>query len=314
MRIRRSHRIAVALVSCLAWLPSTAAGQETLARAKEFYASASYEEALTVLEKLAGEAPLSPNTEVASYRVYCLVALGRNDEARSAIEGIVRVDPLYHPKESEASPRVRTLFTNVRRPLLADVVRQFYAKAKDAFDRKEMPTALAEFDRVITLLDEIGTSDDPSTADLRTIASGFRDLARAAATPPPVAPPPAPVAPPQPEPAVATPPAAPTAPPLTPTYGAGDTAVTKPVPISRATPEWRPPNSVEAQRSYRGTLELLIGENGKVLSAVITKPTHRDYDPLLLKAAQAWMFKPALRNGVPVRYRYALDISLGATR
>jgi tetratricopeptide (TPR) repeat protein len=312
--MRTSHRVAVALVSCLAWLPSTAAGQESLARAKEFYASASYEEALTVLEKLAGEAPLTPNTEVASYRVYCLVALGRNDEARSAIEGIVRIDPLYHPKETEASPRVRTLFTNVRRPLLADVVRQFYTKAKDAYDRKEWPTALAEFDRVITLLDEIGTSDDPSTADLRTIAAGFRDLSKASAAPPPVAPTPAPVAPPaQPEP-VAAPPVVAAAPPMTPTYGAADTTVSKPVPISRATPEWRPPNSVEAQRAYRGTLELLIGEDGKVISAVITKATHKDYDPILLKAAQKWVFKPALRNGVPVRYRYALDISLGATR
>jgi tetratricopeptide (TPR) repeat protein len=217
MRMPRSHRIALALVSCLMGLPSTAAGQETLARAKEFYASASYEEALTVLEKLAGEAPLSPNTEVASYRVFCLVALGRNDEARSAIEGIVRIDPLYHPKDTEASPRVRTLFTNVRRPLLVDVVRQFYTKARDAYDRKEMATALAEFDRVITLLDEIGTSDDPSSADLRTIAAGFRDLSRAAVTPAPVVPPPSPVAPPvEPEPVAAAPPVAPAAPPLTP--------------------------------------------------------------------------------------------------
>jgi TonB family protein len=98
------------------------------------------------------------------------------------------------------------------------------------------------------------------------------------------------------------------------TGGAADEGVTRPVPISRATPEWRPTNSVEAQRTYRGTLELLINESGKVTSAVITRPTHRDYDPILLKAAQRWVFKPAMRNGVPVRYRYALDISLGATR
>jgi len=306
IRMRTNYRVGVALVSCLAWLPVTAAAQETFARAKEYYASAAYEEALTVLEKLAGETPSMPSTEVASYRVYCLVALGRNDEARSAIENIVRMDPLYHPKESEASPRVRTLFENVRRPLLTDVVRQFYAKAKDAFDRKEMATALAEFDRVIALLDEIGISDDPGASDLRTLASGFRDLSRAAVTAP--APPPAAVAKPSAEPPSSAAPAA------KPTYGAGDAGVTKPVPIARATPEWRPGNSVEAQRSYRGTVELLIGEDGKVISAVITKATHPDYDPALLKAAQAWRFKPALKGGVPVRYRYALDILLGATR
>ena len=67
-------------------------------------------------------------TEVAAYQVFCLYALGRSDEAKAAIESIVRVDPLYRPSESQVSPRVRAFFEDVRRPLLPEVVRQSYTQ------------------------------------------------------------------------------------------------------------------------------------------------------------------------------------------
>ncbi len=35
------------------------------------------------------------------------------------------------------------------------------------------------------------------------------------------------------------------------------------------------------------------------------------YDAALLKQAMNWSFKPATKNGVPVRYRYAVSIRLG---
>jgi hypothetical protein len=47
-----------------------------------------------------------------------------------------------------------------------------------------------------------------------------------------------------------------------------------------------------------------------VISAAITDSIHPLYDNQLKTAALSWTFKPALKNGKPVRYRYALDIQL----
>jgi tetratricopeptide (TPR) repeat protein len=277
--------------------------QDQLARAKTFYASADYEEALQVLERLRGTAAAPEATEVAAYQVFCLVALGRSSEARQAIENIVRRDPLYHPSEAQASPRVRGFFEDVRRPLLPEVVRQLYAKAKDAFDRKEMPAATTEFDRVIALLDEMANSGDEGVSDLRTLAAGFRDLSKAAAAPPP---PPAPEPEPPPAPIVALPPAV-----IEPVvYSTGDIDVSRPVAINRELPVWRP-NAVQERQQFSGAIELVIAEDGSVLSVALRKSVHAAYDPDLIKAAANWTFKPALKDGKPVRYRFLLGVQVG---
>jgi len=307
--VRTRHRFVLALVFWLAVAGATLGAQDTLARAKDFYASAAYEEALQVLQRLHGRAPAVEANEVAAYQLFCLVALGRSDEAKHAIETIVRTDPLYRLSEAQASPRVRAFFDDVRRPLLPEIVKQSYSKAKDAFERKDMSAATAEFDRVIAVIDEIGAASDRGLADLRTLASGFRDLSKAPTPPPqPTAAPAAPAGNVTATAAATSSPPSPTA-DTVPTYGARDVDVIRPVAISRALPEWRP-NTVEAVQDFRGSLELLIDADGKVLSAVITDSIHPRYDPLLVRAAQEWKFRPAMKNGKPVKYRYALDLQL----
>ena len=313
--IRLSHRLAPVFFVLLAVCPSVAGAQDTLARAKDFYASAAYEEALQVLSNLRGKASTVEATEVAAYQVYCLVALGRSDEAKNAIEAIVRVDPLYRPSENQVSPRVRAFFEDVRRPLLPDVVGQFYAKAKEAFDRKDMPVATAGFDKVIMLLDEMGGKDNQGVADLRTLAAGFRDLAKAGAPPPPA---PEPPAKPQesnvaaevmPLPSSGAPPQKATGPSAI--YTSADVDVRRPVATQQAMPQWRPENLIEERTMFNGALEIVVSEEGKVLSATLLKSVHRRYDAALLRAAQDWTFRPATRNGKPVKYRYSLAIQLG---
>jgi len=294
-------------------LPALAAGQDTLARAKDYYASASYDEALQVLDQLKGKSPATTMTEIAAYQMFCLVALGRNQEATNAIEAIVHLDPLYHPSEVDASPRVRTFFENIRRPLLPAVVKQLYVKAKETLDKKDYLAATAGFDRVIALIDEMGAAGDQGVADLRTLASGFRDLSKAA-TPPPA--PVKPVVPAQDDeddvPAVASRPPAPApAPPKI--YGPGDTTVIAPVALRRAMPGWQPVTAVDKIRNFRGSVELLIDERGKVQTVVIAASVHPDYDAALARAARDWTFQPATRDGVPVRYRLTMDITLAAT-
>ena len=311
------HRAIVWLAASLLVATTTASAQDnTLARAKDFYASAAYDEALQVLVALRSKTSnTSESTEAAAYQVFCLVALGRNAEAKSTIEEMVRFDPLYHPPEAETSPRVRTLYEDVRRPLLPEIVRTSYARAKEAFDRKEMPIAAEGFDKVLKLLDEVKATD-PGMADLRTLATGFRDFSKAAAAPPP--PPPAADPTPAPAPApTATVEATPAIITRNPTqesqltYGATDLDVKKPVPINQALPAWRPENPVEERQSYSGAIEILVGEDGKVISVTLIKSVHPRYDAVLLQSARKWEFRPATRNGKPVRYYYGLNVHLG---
>ena len=322
--------VSAGVVLAFSLAPTPAGAQDTLARAKDFYAAAAYEEALVVLQRLNAANPSTDKNEVAAYQLFCLVALGRSDEARKTIESIVRTDPLYKLSDTQASPRVRAFFEDVRKPLLPEIVKLTYSRAKDSYDRKELETAAKEFDRTIALIDEVGPANDRALSDLRTLATGFRDLAKAAPKPAPE-PPPAPRPPIRPRQAPPLPPdPRRTAPPAgaldarweaghavndaaapdgEPTFGPRDSDVTRPVAVKRTMPEWRP-TSVESMLEFRGSIELLISADGKVLSAAITDSVHPQYDQQLKQAALAWTFKPATKGGKPVRYRYAMDIQL----
>lgn len=318
---RPSTRIAI-VVACAVVLAAPAwAQQDALARAKTLYASASYEEALQLLATVTGTPTPAEARDVAAYQFFCLVALGRNDEAKHAIGTIVKVDPLYHPTAAQASPRVLAFFEDVRRPLLPEVAKDSYAQAKDAFEKKDMRAAATEFDRVMALLDEIGPTQGQSGSDMRTLAAGFRELARAA-IPPPASP--APVVPPPsavdtartdaangaaaPAPAKPSTPSAPEPPAV---YGPENLEVVRPVAVTRQIPEFVPANKFEASQAFRGMLELIIDEKGKVISAAIIKSIRPAYDPVLLKAAQSWTFRPATRHGVPVKYIYRMEVQVG---
>jgi TonB family protein len=301
MTIRRLPPLTLALL--LAGLAPTAIGgaQDPLTRAKDFYAAAAYEDALLALGQVPSKGQAA---EIEAYRIYCLLALGRNQEATTAIESMVRVDPLFHPTEADASPRVRAFFEKVRRPLLPDAVRQLYAKGKEAFYRKDMPTASLAFDRVVFLLEDMDVSENQELADLRTLAGGFRELSKA----PPPLPPPVPVVSAQPSTIAAKVPAAPSN--AMRIYGPDDQDVTRPVIVARVVPRWRPINATEERLQLEGTIEVLVSERGTALSVSITRSVHPRYDPLLLQAAKDWTFRPAMRNGVPVKYRYPFDIRL----
>lgn len=301
-RMRRWMGLALA-VCLLASVPATAAAQDALTRAKGLYASAEYEEALQLFESLSGR---TPSTEVSAYHVFCLVALGRSTEARAAIQAIVRQDPLFRPSEAQASPRVRGFYEDVRRPLLPEVVRQLYAAAKSAYDRKDWQPALTDFDRVIALADEISETE-PGLTDLRTLALGFRDLTKAALAPPPPPPPPAPVVAPPPTPvSVKT-----SVPSEKQVYGVDDFDVKKPMVLSQPMPPWRPTTPMEEKARFSGAVELLINEDGKVMTVKLIESVHPRFDAALLEIARSWTFKPATRDGKAVMYRYAVGVTLG---
>lgn len=298
-----------------------AAGQDAIARARQLYVAAAYEEALAVLDGAAGETTGAEAVPAAEYRALCLLALDRQDEARRAIEALVALDPLHRLPEGQVSPRVQAIFDDIRRQALPRVIERAYADARAAFDRKD-PDAGAAFDRVLALLDDPDGRAMPAAADLRTIAAGFRDLIRAAAAAAEAAEAAAadaarraaaagenPSAQTASSAEAATPASSNPVPAADAAAAAAAPDVTPPVAISQALPPWSP-TPAERRQSFKGALELLIDEEGRVASAAIQVSINPRYDQELLKAARTWRYKPATRGGAPVAYVKVVEIQL----
>ena len=281
----------VCVVACLG--SAAQAQQSQLAAARDLYASARYDEALSMLNGLpGGDSPDRKSIE--QYRSLCLLALGRGSEAEGAIAAVVTVDPLFVPGEAEASPRVRAAFSEVRHRLLPEIAASRYAVAKAAFDRQDYAVAEPQFRELLTLLNDpqMGTR----LADLRVLAKGFLELTVAAATPPP-------------EPVKANPLPPSTAPAAVAAdhiWSADAPGVIPAVTIKQAVP--RVPIAISNQTRDRGLLEVVIDEQGRVIGVTLRTSIHPVYDPLLLTAARQWKYQPATMNGVPVRFRKLVQI------
>src|SRR6266853_505057 len=74
-----------------------------------------YDEALTVLDRLSGVPAADDPASIAAYRVYCLLALDRHDEARALIDRLLHQSPFFAPSADEAPPKIQTIFRDVRR-------------------------------------------------------------------------------------------------------------------------------------------------------------------------------------------------------
>jgi hypothetical protein len=328
--VRRSSLLATVLATAVSVsaIPGNAAASDELARAKDLYRSAAYDEALSTLDQIASETAGPTRVEASEYRIFCLIALDRRAEARVVIESMVNSDPFYQLSADQAAPRVRTMFKEIRQSLLPGLVQREYASAKTAFDRQE-PDAAAQFDRVLKLLDDPLVAPSPALADLRTVASGFRDLSRAR-VPKPEASPAAPVvAQMQAGPVVAMPPAvqnpAPAASERKPAnaaakatasgpivYRDGDPDVVPPVPIRQTLPQWVVPQGTRPGAwQPEGVIEVTIDESGDVVNVALRKAFHPSYDPQIVKAAMAWKYEPARKGGVPVRYVRMIAVRLG---
>ena len=134
-----------ALVACSVLAAAGASAQDgDLSKARDLYASAAYDDALAVLNRLrSADHPASQSRAIEQYRAFCLLALGRSADAEQAIEAVIAAEPSFQPGEADASPRIRSAFTSVRRRMLPSIIQATYAQAKSAFDRKEFAAAAA---------------------------------------------------------------------------------------------------------------------------------------------------------------------------
>jgi len=278
-----------------------AAQDDPLRTARDLYASAAYEEALSELARVRSAAASSVDTarETDAYRAFCLVALGRNQEAEVVVETLVRTDPMLALDLRDASPRIEELFVSARKRVLPQLIRDRYRSAR-ALAVQKAPDAESHLKQVKGMLaqaEKIGAWDD-TLADLRVLVDGFLDLtggqvASSSASLPVV------------QPVVQQPDASRPAVPPDPArvYTPADAGVVAPVALSQA-PPYVPPTLLDLVRRLRrvGAIDIVIDERGSVGEVVVRQSVNTAYDTLVVASVRNWKYRPATKDGVPVRF------------
>ena len=295
------------VLTCVVLLVAGAArvyAQAPLDVARDLYATADYEKALTLLDDLISREMGPTRQEAELYRALCFLALGKRDDADRAVETIVQRDPLYRAPE-DIAPRMRTAFGDAKKRLLPSIIQQHYNTAKAAFDAKDFGTAGEGFQRVLDAINDPDMKHAASQSplvDLKTLASGFRDLSvQAVPKPPPV------------EAILATPPPVPIvqaqsqAVSATRIYSSLDNGVIPPVVIMQEFPKY--PGRVP-QGGILGAVDIVIDQTGAVESASMQTPVLSGYDAMVMQAARSWRYQPARVNGQPVKFRKSIRITV----
>jgi TonB family protein len=258
-----------ALIVCFS---SSAIAQGSDVDFKSLYAAAEYDKALEVVESL-------ESLEAQQYKALCLLALGRQADANTAIEALVAAAPTFTPSADDAPPRFVELVSKVRQKMLPTIARRAFNEGREQYTTKQTEKAVKQFSLVLTLLSDPAFTDANAKQDLETLAKGFIDLANAAAPPKPVV-----VAVPAPTP----PPPAAVVPPK----------VTLPTALSQTVPAV--PVDIASRIVSKLVLVVQIDEMGRVTDATVKESAHPRYDRMVTQAAREWKYTPATRDGVPV--------------
>jgi TonB family protein len=301
--------------------------QDSLTAAKDLYASAAYEDALSTLTRLTEVGGAAPEIarQVDEYRAFCLYALGRTGEAESVAEAMIRREPMMKLDSPDVSPRLEVMFSTVRKRLLPSLIRERFKTARTALEQKNLAEAepkLVEAKLMIADAEKLAIKDD-GLADLSVLVDGFLQLVRstadqrqataqpaaanvpqelpaatAAAATTPAATAPAGKEPPQrrtePAPAPAT---------ATRVYTVDDVGVVPPTVVNQRMPAMTP-DLVRITKAMKtsAVVEIVIDEKGDVVDATIIKSVNTSFDNIVIGAARRWKYRPALKDGVAVRY------------
>ncbi len=301
--------------------------EDPLSAAKDLYVSAAYEDALSALSTMERD-PSAPDVvrQVDQYRMFCLYALGRTSEAESIAESMIRKEPLVRLDTADASPRIEAMFSDVRKRLLPSLTRERFRTARSALDKKSFSDAeppLTEARLMIVEAEKLGVKDD-GLGDLGVLVDGFLQLIRSTAeqqgsarpapsgaassvaprslaSPPPPengARPPSPSAP---EHSLSTSLATPAG--GSRVYSLDDEDVSPPIAIDQRMPAMPMEMTLMVKALHvTGVLDILIDETGSVVDATIRRSVNVGFDNAILRSARRWKYRPAMKNGVPVRY------------
>jgi hypothetical protein len=294
----RSKFVILLSILCVA---TSYAEDDRTAHVRQLYESASYAEALEALSRF----DIPPDI-ADEYRASCLVAVGRAPDAELVLEALVTRRPDLSFDGSDRPPKLVALFRSVQKRVVPVALKQRYNTAKAEYEAGRLQTAHTQFRDLLAMLDRVAPVLERETAaDLRTLSEGFVRLSM----------PPAPAA------IQSVPVALPAAVPATPVntvtrrdvFDESDGDVVPPIAINQRMPTWNPPQAFQRD-SLRGVLEILVDENGAVVSQVMRRSAHRMFDAMLLDSAREWRYYPAMRDGRPVKYRKTIVVTVNGKK
>ena len=270
----------------------SAQSQESLElRVRDLYASAEYDQALSAI----GD---SQDPAAQQYRALCLLALGRQADAETALERLIAAAPEFTLSAEDMPPRFITLFAQQRREIVPGVLRKLFAEAREDYRAKAFDRALPQFKRVLALSSEPEVRSVAGVDDLRLLAESFIDVATASEAPRPEA--------------VASASAPPVAAPPAAAAAAVRRAATPPVAVRQEMPRW--PAGTPVRTALSGSVRIRINSSGRVTSAVMVRNIEPRYDARVLAATHFWEYTPATENDVPVEAESVVEININPTR
>jgi protein TonB len=325
-------RLGTSLILALACLAAPAgASPINLEAVKALYAAADYDGALQLLARADGGDDV---VQVEEYRALCLLALGRTPEAERSVERIFSKQPLYAVDSAQVPPRMVALVSQVRQRMVLVLARNLYGAARRNFEQKEYAAAVTQLTDMLAMVEAAGPTA-PGLNDLKALGEGFLELAQgqlaAVAAPPAVSGSPQPLGAPgvlrtgvysdflriaDEQSAAARAAMGPSGSDpnspilLRPDIYSDVDRIQPPVPVQRDVPRWTPPDAAARQTTHRGHVEIVVDETGAVESVAVADSVHANYDASLLEAARKWRYRPATRNGQPVRYRLLTEVVL----
>jgi hypothetical protein len=218
----------------------------------------------------------APAPEDLANRAAGLISAGKIADAAIVFDALVLTYPLYEPDANELAPDALATFRNSRRSLLPNIAVREYNRARDALLAGDVDGALDLGRQVSAMLERLETGAAPPELGARVQQLlGEATVMRATA-----------------EQIV---------------YSRGDVEVVPPRPLSRQFPA-APPIGIPAHRI--GVLDMVIGTRGDVEIVKLHTPLNRYHERMIVSAAKAWRYRPALREGKPVRFRLSLLINL----
>jgi len=213
----------------------------------------------------------------AERRATGLLASGQAEDASILFDAIVMKNPFYQLDPSRSNPEALAAFEASKRVLVPVLVRRQYQEARAAFNAGEFSKAIAAGGRALTLLNSIATDAEPGDLNGELTNLVARATAARVAEEETV-------------------------------YSEDDSAVTPPRPIGRQLSTASQPHDSTVPPT--GRLEILVDRSGRVESVRLATPHNGYHDRMIVSAVKAWRYRPAQRNGKPVRYFLVMSISL----
>jgi TonB family protein len=153
---------------------------------------------------------------------------------------------------------------------------EIFQRARAQFDRRDYAQAAEGFQKVLRILRNSGASG--SASELRTLAVDFETLSRVALAQRADSP----------------------------IYTSADEGVTEPVPVRPYLPERVATGMAEGTSAV---LELVVDSRGAVESVHLRSPNNHYRDRWWVSVAKNWQFRPALKDGQPVKFLKRVVIS-----